>query len=245
MPLTVSMAAAGFSLIPAWLHLVYIGLLVLVVFLLWANRTRVLLERTKHLEDTLNSRTTELRTAMERLEHQALHDDLTGLPNHRSFWEQARRMRAAASRSKSAFGLIVLDLDDFKEVNDGWGHQIGNEALVFTADRLREVVREADLVARYGGEEFVVLLADSHNELPLAAAERIREHLKARPYFANGETAITLTGSLGVSTWRGGEDTLEDLFQRADSALYSAKASKDCVAVSDDDIHRILEPQAN
>ena len=245
MPQTVSMAAAGFSLIPAWLHFVYLGLLALVVFLLWANRTRALMERTKHLEQTLEQRTVELRTAMERLEHQALHDDLTGLPNHRSFWEQARRMRAAAERSESSFGLIVLDLDDFKEVNDSWGHQVGDEALVFAADRLREVVREADLIARYGGEEFVVLLADNNNELPLAAAERIREHLKARPYLANGETEITLTGSFGVSTWRGGEDTLEDLFQRADSALYSAKANKDCVAVSDDDIHRILAPQTN
>ena len=169
---------------------------------------------------------TERRDLEEQLRHQALHDSLTGLPNRALVLDRAERMLAAARRTHGSASLLFIDLDNFKEVNDGFGHATGDELLAAVAARLRRVTRDTDTVARLGGDEFVVLvengsLADSSGLL----AERVQDVL--RPPFNLGGREYLVSASIGIATTSDG--TAENLLQEADVAMYKAKSSgKNC-----------------
>ncbi|HXD71545.1 MAG TPA: diguanylate cyclase, partial [Gaiellales bacterium] len=168
----------------------------------------------------------ELQEARARLEHLAYHDSLTDLPNRAAFHEQLVTAIADAGRAGRSLAVLYIDLDDFKLVNDGFGHGVGDELLVHCAERLRAACRRGDLVARQGGDEFLILVRDSDSdEHARRAAETVavsvRETL-SRDFLVAGVSAY-ITPSIGVSLFPEDGATAEELLKKADIALYAAK----------------------
>jgi diguanylate cyclase (GGDEF)-like protein len=159
-------------------------------------------------------RNIELRKTVEQL---ASRDPLTDLPNRRSFTVALDREIARAKRNGTGLGVVFLDVDHFKAVNDHFGHAVGDSVLLEVADGLRAHGRGADLVARYGGEEFIVLLPDSDVDDATAAAERVRTAI------AESMTTTRVTMSAGVAQFPEHGRTADDLIQAADAAMYEAK----------------------
>ena len=149
-------------------------------------------------------------------------DALTGLGNYRSFQQILGREIERASRFGRALGLLMLDLDLFKSVNDVHGHQVGNAVLVEVAERLRAEVREVDVVARYGGEEFAVILPEGDSDGAGHTAERICDAMRARP-FVVGDLELAVTVSIGVAVFPRHGQAAGTLVRAADEALYAAK----------------------
>lgn len=151
-------------------------------------------------------------------------DALTGLGNYRSFQQILSREIERAARFERSLGLLMLDLDLFKSVNDVHGHQVGNAVLAEVAERLRAEVREVDVVARYGGEEFAVILPESDSSGAGHTAERICGAMRARP-FDVGDLTLPVTVSIGVAVFPRHGHTAGALVHAADDALYAAKAA--------------------
>jgi len=174
------------------------------------------------------SRTQDDRARLERL---AALDALTGLPNRRTMERVLAEAVDAFQRTARGFGLVVLDLDRFKEVNDLYGHAAGDAAIADLASILRFEMRRNDQVFRFGGEEFVVLLeVDSSADLE-AATERLRKAVRGGLRGPGGRITI----SLGAALLRDQEKTWHDWFSRADAALYRAKsAGRDNYVIADD-----------
>jgi diguanylate cyclase (GGDEF)-like protein/PAS domain S-box-containing protein len=161
------------------------------------------------------------RKALEtELQHQAFHDDLTDLPNRALFMDRLAHGLALSRRSTTDLALLYIDIDDFKAVNDGLGHAVGDEVLVVVARRLADAVREADTVARLGGDEFAVILEDTGVEGATEVAEKLRSALDA-PFSLHG-TALLTRASIGIAV-AAPTDTPGDLLRHADMAMYAAK----------------------
>jgi len=157
----------------------------------------------------------------QRTERSAVTDGLTGLYNHAYFLQALRQELLRSRRQGLKAALLLLDLDDFKRVNDALGHVEGDRALMRAAAVLREGVREIDVAARYGGEEFAVLLPDTSRLGAFAVAERVRVRLEQR--FARARVRLTVSG--GIAIFPDDAGTPADLIVRADAALYGAKAA--------------------
>ncbi|MYN07243.1 EAL domain-containing protein [Pseudoduganella aquatica] len=165
---------------------------------------------------------TERRQQEKAIEHQATHDQLTGLPNRALFLDRLAHAIRRAERRKERLAVVFLDLDKFKQVNDTLGHAVGDELLRVVASTLRHSVRDFDTVARLGGDEFVLLLDSPLGETtPGMIAERIGEHL-ARPVLLAGQEHV-ITGSMGLSLYPNDGDQAENLLRQADIAMYRAK----------------------
>ena len=148
-------------------------------------------------------------------------DDLTQLHNRK---EVLQRLRHELSKRKLAdLSLIFLDIDHFKEVNDKYGHQAGDEVLRALAARLREQVRPVDHVARYGGEEFVVILPETTGEGAFALAERLRTAVADSAVPATDGRTIRVTISIGVASFPADAGSGTAMIAAADAALYAAK----------------------
>ena len=157
-----------------------------------------------------------------RLEFQANHDPLTGLMNRRSMSETLTEEFAIGKRSLHPLCCILLDIDNFKQINDRFGHPAGDEALrVFAIESLK-VLRNGDYLCRWGGEEFLLLLPNTVQEQALLIANRVREHL-AELEVTNDEHKFSTTVSLGLAMLTSYDSSPEALVARADSALYVAK----------------------
>jgi diguanylate cyclase (GGDEF)-like protein len=156
------------------------------------------------------------------LQQQASTDVLTGLANRRAFFNEGPRILERARRYRHDCALLMIDIDHFKAVNDRYGHHAGDRVLRAMADRLREVLRQADLVARLGGEEFAALLPETDASAALQAAERVREICAGLGPQLEGFGEMGVSVSIGLAQWRAGE-TLDHLLERADAALYRAK----------------------
>ena len=166
---------------------------------------------------------TEQKSLEAQLSHQAFHDALTGLPNRAYFTEQVTAAIARARRSGLGMVVVYLDLDDFKIVNDTFGHGVGDRLLVEVAQRLRATIRATDLAARVGGDEFNLLLEGFADEI--AADDMVRRLLVvlSEPYrFENDDVRIRATA--GIAGLGSAEYTVVDLQRNADAALYEAKA---------------------
>jgi len=157
----------------------------------------------------------------ERVRQLATQDDLTGVANRRHLLEQAEKLFADAIRACRDLSAIMLDIDHFKQVNDTFGHQVGDEVIAAVADRLRSVLHPGDLVGRYGGEEFLIVIP-ANGATVAAIAERLRTAVNATPVStATGLLEITI--SAGISPRHNSDGTLTALIGRADQALYLAK----------------------
>ncbi|HLZ36842.1 MAG TPA: GGDEF domain-containing protein [Mycobacteriales bacterium] len=164
----------------------------------------------------------QLRVQSRTNERLALHDALTGLPNRVLLKDRTTQALAAATRSGARVGLLLLDLDRFKEINDTLGHHCGDDLLVQVGPRLRGVLREADTIARLGGDEFVVLLPDLATEADaFAVADKLLAGLH-EPFVLDGVT-LDVEASMGVTVAPEHGDSFEVLLQRADIAMYVAK----------------------
>jgi diguanylate cyclase (GGDEF)-like protein/PAS domain S-box-containing protein len=153
----------------------------------------------------------------------AITDSLTGLFNRRHFFSLAEKEFERSLRYQRPLALLMLDLDEFKEVNDRHGHLIGDQVLQTTSVIIRQSLRKVDICGRYGGEEFVILMPETDHEKALQAAERLRQTIAEFPILLSDEN-ISVTTSIGVACCDSQDDLrLEMLLNRADEALYQAK----------------------
>ena len=159
---------------------------------------------------------------MKKFEHQAYHDKLTGLSNRKHFTEEFEKLKEDADINKNIIGIIFIDIDKFKEVNDSYGHNIGDLVLENIASRMENSLKEKDLKARIGGDEFVIALADlSSKEKIMMVAKRLIRELK-KPLIIK-EEEIPISISAGVSFYPDDSKELETLIKDADTAMYKAK----------------------
>ncbi len=164
---------------------------------------------------------TDRKAKEEQMESIALSDPLTGVLNRRGFEDQSTR-RLAASDDLAEGALLFIDLNDFKLINDKFGHEAGDELLKHVAARLKKRLRPSDIIARPGGDEFVALVPDVSEEVVGTLAERLAESL-AEPYRIVGED-MTCTASIGLALYPKNANTLTGLMRSADAAMYRAKA---------------------
>lgn len=165
----------------------------------------------------------ELKRLNKILKEQAIRDGLTGLYNHRHFWQVIRRDFLLAERHGNDIACLLIDLDFFKKVNDVHGHLIGDAVLKGVAKLIQKKVRKTDVVSRYGGEEFAVLLPSTDIAGALVFAENIRSTIESHP-FKNLPEPVKVTVSIGVATLREHlPDTPQKLLDMSDTALYCSK----------------------
>ncbi|HYE52612.1 MAG TPA: diguanylate cyclase [Azospirillaceae bacterium] len=211
--------------LPAWYQTLWFRALaalaaVALVAVIVSLRTRVLRRRERALEALVEQRTRELTESHLRLERIAFEDPLTGLPNRRMFNDAFARLLAAAARRGEPLGLVLVDVDRFKQVNDTYGHDAGDALLVEVARRLQAAMRGTDIVARLGGDEFAVLLPDVGE-----GADAIGSRLMAAtvgPVVLPGGT-VRMGFSVGIAVYPADADGTETLYKAADVALYQAK----------------------
>lgn len=166
---------------------------------------------------------------MEEVSRRARTDPLTGLHNRRHFDELLGQMIKQTDRFGDPVALIMADVDHFKNVNDTWGHDAGDEVLKSLAETLKAGVRDADICSRFGGEEFAIVLPKTTLQGAAELADRLRKQVETKPVVVNGEP-ISVTISCGVACYPDGVITKEALFAAADRALYEAKsAGRNCV----------------
>lgn len=200
--------------------------------------TRAFNEMTKKLRDSreeieeinarLQDQNVELHYANNILGRISITDGLTQLYNHRFFQDHLAQETRRVDRSGDALSMIVIDIDNFKKLNDRLGHAAGDQVLMEISSLLRKTVRESDLVARYGGEEFVVTASGTDLDGAQRLAEKIRASIDRHDFLAGSPPqSVHVTVSLGVAEYKGDR---KSFFERADRALYRAKArGKNCV----------------
>jgi diguanylate cyclase (GGDEF)-like protein len=164
----------------------------------------------------------QLHMEMQRL---AITDSLTDLYNRRGIFELGRREIERARRYNRPLSAIMLDLDYFKQINDRYGHRVGDQVLRAVAERINRNIREVDVLGRLGGDEFVILLSETDLFTASNLAERLRKVVADSPVIVNGEVEISITISLGISKATSGTSDLTTLIHDADLALYAAKQS--------------------
>ena len=163
----------------------------------------------------------EAEAIAERFTRDALHDPLTGLANRALFLDRLQHALAATGRHRMPLATVLLDLDGFKEINDSYGHAVGDELLCAVARRLTECVRSVDTVARLGGDEFALVIEDVDEAGKELVIERVKRAL-ATPFLIQDQPR-TVGGSVGIALSRGNVDSPSDMLRRADMAMYAAK----------------------
>jgi len=171
----------------------------------------------------LRAELAESQTQEEEARHNALHDSLTGLPNLTLFNDRLRQGLAQAARHSWRLAVMFLDLDDFKAINDTHGHDVGDATLQEVARRLRAATRKGDSLSRRSGDEFLFLMLEAHDDDAIAALARKFADAVAEPCEAKGVT-VSLHASIGAAVYPDDGATPELLLERADSAMYAAKA---------------------
>jgi diguanylate cyclase (GGDEF)-like protein len=180
--------------------------------------------------------TRRLHRQMREIEHQALHDDLTGLPNRAFFRESAEQAFAEARELGGGVAVLLIDLDRFKEINDTLGHESGDLLLAELGDRLRRLLRGTDTVARLGGDEFAILAPGQHDEQSaVVVAERVRRGLD-EPFVVSGLT-LEVEASVGIALFPDHGEDVETIMRHADVAMYVSKEAHAPKVYSPDDDH--------
>jgi len=165
---------------------------------------------------------TELSKIRQRLQVEATHDHLTGLPNRKLFYDRFQIAKANAQRNQKGLAIISLDLDEFKTINDTFGHDVGDRVLVEVTRRLTSGLRKGDTVARFGGDEFILLLTEMKNrEDVIEVAQKILHNFQAA--FRIDEHQFHLSASIGIALHPQDGKTINDLVKKSDQALYHVK----------------------
>jgi diguanylate cyclase (GGDEF)-like protein len=163
----------------------------------------------------------------------SIHDGLTGLLNHKAFLDRFDEEISRAERFQQMLGLVVLDLDKFKNVNDSYGHLYGDYVLQEVSRIILQNVRTIDVVGRYGGEEFAVLLVNTDIKHCIPLAERIVQSIAAKTFLSGG-IAVNITISAGMAGFPTHADQVRDLISKADKAMYQTKSDGgNSVTISD------------
>ena len=186
-----------------------------------ARRSRDELQIARDKANLAEQRITELQHELEEASRLMRHDQLTGALNRRGLEETFEKESARALRRRVSLCVALLDIDNFKKLNDTYGHQTGDDALIHLISVIRQNLRPNDTVARLGGEEFIILYPESDLEQSAAALVRLQREL-TKAYFLADEQKILITFSAGVSPWSGGEP-MDEVIERADKAMYEAK----------------------
>ncbi|HEY9162686.1 MAG TPA: diguanylate cyclase [Desulfomonilia bacterium] len=170
----------------------------------------------------------ELKESNAMLEFMAWHDQLTGLPNRRYMRDQIKAEQNRSARSGKPFTLVMGDIDDFKRVNDTYGHETGDGVLKHISEIITASLRKQDLLSRWGGEEFLFLLPETDLDGAMIVSEKIRSSIEAEPYNFE-DKSIRLTLTLGVAEFDEAQG-IDGVIRRADDALYKGKkGTKNCV----------------
>ena len=198
------------------------------------QRVRTYQDEIKESNENLRNHNIKLQQANELLEQLSITDGLTKLHNHRFFQDQLTREIRRADRASTALSLLLIDIDDFKSLNDRFGHAAGDELLHGLALIMNAAVRSSDLLARYGGEEFAVLAPGTDQEGAYQLAEKLRTEIAESSFILGDSMRLTRTTvSAGVSQFKGDR---RKFFDEADRALYRAKAAgKNCVMTDESD----------
>jgi diguanylate cyclase (GGDEF)-like protein len=198
------------------------------------QRVRTYQDEIKENNENLQNHNIKLQQANELLEQLSITDGLTKLHNHRFFQDQLTREIRRADRATTPLSLLLIDIDDFKSLNDRFGHAAGDELLHGLALVMNSTVRSSDLLARYGGEEFAVLGPGTDQEGAYQLAEKLRTAIAESSFILGDSMRLTrATVSVGVSQFKGDR---KKFFDEADRALYRAKAAgKNCVMVHESD----------
>jgi diguanylate cyclase len=171
--------------------------------------------------DAAENRIKELEQELEQVSELVREDQLTGALNRRGLDETLERELKRSDRSKTSVSIAMLDIDNFKHLNDTIGHQAGDRALVHLTRVIKETLRPADSVGRYGGEEFLIVLPESDLKAAIEAMQRLQRDL-TKKFFLHNNERILVTFSAGVAL-RGENEDADDLIGRADKAMYVAK----------------------
>jgi diguanylate cyclase len=177
--------------------------------------------------DALSSQVDVLKKELEKARHTANTDGLTGVYNRKALDDHLQRLIERNTVSITPFSLMMMDLDNFKTLNDTYGHTVGDRMLLAFTQKCRATVRSDDFLARYGGEEFVLILPGASLRNATKKARQVCRTVAAAKYAADDSPraeVVAVTVSIGVSTYRNG-DTVKSLVDRADQCLYKAKAS--------------------
>ncbi|WP_220808411.1 biofilm regulation diguanylate cyclase SiaD [Noviherbaspirillum aridicola] len=176
------------------------------------------LEKMARISDRYQSM---MRDLNEALKEAATRDALTGIGNRRMLMDRLKAETARAQRMGRPLALALLDVDRFKTVNDAWGHEIGDRALVEIARAVSDAVRDYDICGRWGGEEFMIIMPEIGAREAVPVVERVREAVAALKVATPGEP-LSLSASFGVTEWRP-EENISDTICRADAAMFAAK----------------------
>lgn len=173
------------------------------------------------LEELVKTRTQTLEERTDALEKQANTDSLTGIFNRRKFMQVASHELSRFKRHKHMFAILMLDIDDFKKINDNFGHDVGDKVIKKFADIIQEETRDSDCFARWGGEEFIIMLPESDLSGRCILAEKLINLINN--YKFDHDERVTV--SMGVTSSIENDDNLDEIIKRADHALYKAKDS--------------------
>ncbi len=181
------------------------------------DNEKILRERLAQLE----RESSDLHARLLEAHHLALIDTVTGLPNRLAYEERIEQEMARWKRFGNPLTMLIWDVDDFKSINDRFGHQAGDKALRVIAQSLKSRLRTTDFIARFGGEEFVCLLCGTEGEAALNVANEMRRSVEDNGFHSQGKP-VPVTISCGMASF-GTDENLDDVFSRADRALYQAK----------------------
>lgn len=189
---------------------------------------------------------TEQKRAADQIQHLAFYDSLTGLPNRRLFFDKLTQQLDAQKAEQTFSGLLFLDIDDFKRINDSLGHSIGDELLVIVANRLQTVARNIDTVCRLGGDEFVLLASGFSADKERAAEQAAKVAKRVLTAFSSvvklGGEQYWVSPSIGIALIAPNESDADDILKRADSAMYCAKRNGGkCYAFYDPALQSVLD----
>ena len=164
-------------------------------------------------------------------------DPLTGLPNRGIFHNKLETLCKSVQKDHKKLALLFIDLDYFKQVNDTYGHGVGDQVLKFLSQALKDNIRTSDYIARYGGEEFVIVLPQTNVEKTIQIAENLRKIINSLRFeVRNNSQTLKITCSFGISTFTHKNSNSTEVFNAADKALYQAKESgRDAIVVAKDE----------
>jgi diguanylate cyclase len=199
--------------------------------------------REKEIHDSeklekLSKKVNSLNVELEKAKEESVKDGLTGIYNRKAFDGYIGMIVERNTVAKAPFSILLLDIDDFKKINDNFGHQTGDRVLVAMAHKCREFIRSDDYLARYGGEEFVVVLPGASLRNAVKKAKLICKEMAKAKYAleeSKEDTIISITLSIGASVYKKG-DTVATIIERADKALYAAKQAGKNRVVSEKEI---------